>query len=122
MQSSTRLAVIVEDDRPTRAFLLKLMRAKGFLAVAFDNAEEALSWLAKQQAPHIISVDLGLPGMSGTSFCTAARRLPHLERVPIIVASSDADERAIAHLQCDAVIKKPFSGEDFLALVARVVA
>jgi DNA-binding NarL/FixJ family response regulator len=58
--------VIVEDHEPTRSRLASLINRRDIYTVvaAVDSAEKALDYL-RDHSPHLIILDLGLPGASG---------------------------------------------------------
>jgi DNA-binding NarL/FixJ family response regulator len=58
---------IVEDHSAFRRTLVRVLNAETGLQCArdFDSCEKLLAALAQDDAPHLILLDVGLPGMSG---------------------------------------------------------
>jgi DNA-binding NarL/FixJ family response regulator len=58
---------IVEDHSAFRRMLVRVLNAETGLQCArdFDSCEKLLAALAQDDAPHLILLDVGLPGMSG---------------------------------------------------------
>ena len=83
---------IVEDDRPTRQTLLKLLNgASNVRCVSnYETAEEALRGIPVEK-PEVALVDINLPGMSGIE-CVAKLKLklPKL-RVLMLTTYEDSD-------------------------------
>jgi DNA-binding NarL/FixJ family response regulator len=86
VESPIRVA-LVEDQRRTREGLQALIEgSQGFLCVAaWRSIEEALS-AATGAIPHVLLLDLGLPGMSGIEGIVPIRhRYPHTAIVILTV-------------------------------------
>jgi DNA-binding NarL/FixJ family response regulator len=68
--------LLVEDDPPTRERLTAIVRATPGLqlAAAFGERQAALEWLAANEAPRVLLVDLELPDGSGIDVIRALRR------------------------------------------------
>lgn len=84
--------LVLEDARKTRDALVALLDGSpGFVcAGACETAEIALRQIPQLQ-PHVILVDLELPGMSGTEFLTIChRRFPMLELLVLTVFDTAA--------------------------------
>ncbi len=66
--------LIVEDNDSSRRLVIELLRAAGFTNLSFvRNAEEAIEHL-QAQAPDLLLLDWGLPGMSGLELVTQMRQ------------------------------------------------
>ena len=59
--------LVVEDDRPTRLLLERMIRLRGNEVLGCDCAETALDLLGREFFPLIV-LDIQLPGMSGLEF------------------------------------------------------
>lgn len=91
-ESSPIRVLVLEDTRKTRDALVALLDGSpGFTCVgACETAEAALCQIPQLQ-PHVILVDLELPGMSGTEFLTVCRRrFPMLELLVLTVYDTAA--------------------------------
>ncbi len=64
--------LVVEDDRPTRLLLERMIRARGHEVSGCDSAEAACELLAGAFYPLIV-LDIQLPGMSGLDFSRLLR-------------------------------------------------
>jgi two-component system KDP operon response regulator KdpE len=111
--------VLVVDDEPQILKTLDLnLAARGYVVDLAATGEVALD-LAAQQAPDLVILDLGLPGLDGIKVVEALRRWT---RVPILVLSARETEVAkVAALDAgaDDYVTKPFGMDE---LVARVRA
>jgi DNA-binding NarL/FixJ family response regulator len=90
---------IIEDQRPTRQLLQKLLDGPGHFRVAgaFSCMEEALSAIGSH-APDVVLVDIGLPGISGIEGIRILRgRYPNM---PLLVLSVFGDDERIFEAMC----------------------
>ena len=93
-----RLILVVEDDEPTRSFLLENLAADGFRVAGATSAAEALRAIEVRQ-PALVVLDLRLEGGSGLDVLDAVRSADGLASrlepdLPVIVLtgrSGDAD-------------------------------
>jgi chemosensory pili system protein ChpA (sensor histidine kinase/response regulator) len=115
-------AIIVEDDTVTRILMLRLLRHAGLRPIAFVNAEDAITWLERQEAPALITVDLDLPAMGGETLCHIVRRMHHLKDVPIVIVSSRVTRRDVGELGATTSLRKPVDGDTFLAVLQRLLS
>ena len=67
--------LVVEDDRPTRLLLERMIRARGHEVQGCDSAEEARDLLGRTFYPLIV-LDIQLPGMNGLDFSRLLRKNP----------------------------------------------
>jgi psp operon transcriptional activator PspF len=76
--------VCVDDQPEVRRLLAELFRARGREVVGFDNGEDAIAWLANQEAELVVlDLDLGPGRRTGIEICRELRsKLPEL---PIII-------------------------------------
>ncbi len=82
--------VWVEDDLFLRDLIATKLMQEGAVSFYAKNGEECLEQLASPEVgvPHIIVVDLILPGMSGFDLLSRIRENEALKDVPIVVLSN----------------------------------
>ncbi|MGE4272544.1 MAG: response regulator transcription factor [Desulfitobacterium sp.] len=121
MQKLKGIKILIIDDEPNiLEFLAMGLLNEGFeVQTALDGM--AGITLAKQFHPHIIILDIMMPGMDGFEVC---RMLKKLEQVSIIMLTAkDEVEDRVKGLRtgADDYMAKPFSFEELLARIyARV--
>lgn len=115
--------LIVEDERQLVRTLKAYLEQAGFeVLVAYDG--KTGYFMARQEKPDLIILDLMLPEMDGLDVCRALRRDPDpvVADVPIIMLTARVEEtdRVLGlELGADDYVTKPFSPRE---LVARVRA
>ena len=88
------MKILVVDDELQMGRLLKTaLSARGYEVNVAVDGSSALDLAATWQ-PHVILLDLGLPGMDGREVC---RRIREWSQVPIIVLTvRDAEQEKVA--------------------------
>ncbi|WP_231877808.1 response regulator transcription factor [Ferroacidibacillus organovorans] len=110
--------LIVDDERGIQDFLLFGLRDEGFDVATASDGEEALQVLEIFR-PHIVLLDIMLPGMDGFEVC---RLMKERSRVSIIMltAKEEVDDRVRGLSSgADDYVVKPFA---FVELKARIEA
>ncbi len=111
------LVLLVEDDSSIAELVAAYLRRDGHRVLHAASAEAALALM--EEAPELVLLDLGLPGMDGLEFLRAFRTS---SLAPVIIVSareSDEDKLQGLGLGADDFITKPFSPR---VLAARVSA
>jgi DNA-binding NarL/FixJ family response regulator len=84
---------IIEDNLRLRRYLVKYLSEPGDLQCTgdFSNCEDALEALDSSLPPHVLLIDLGLPGMSGSGGISEfKRRHPEIEALVLTVSNERA--------------------------------
>ncbi len=103
--------LIVEDDRPTRMLLERIIHSRGHEVVGCESAEAALIELEKSFFP-IITLDIQLPGMSGLELARLLRARSHGSHYYILVGTANnraEDLREVLGAGADDYIVKPYN-------------
>jgi CheY-like chemotaxis protein len=113
--------ILVVDDEPTIRRLLELtIDAEHAVATAADGFE-ALERL-RGSPPHLLLLDVAMPGLDGLAVCRAVRAEPALERVGIVVLSAYDRRRDAMAAGADRFLEKPFSPLELLDAIDAVLA
>jgi ribonuclease P protein subunit RPR2 len=115
--------LLVDDDEGLRALLRTTFEA---VDVEVDEAADAASARERIGAarPDAIVLDVHMPGMDGAAFCAELKSTPATRDVSIVLltGSDMADEARAREVGADALVLKPFSPLELLAVVERVSA
>jgi len=112
--------LIIEDDKDiTEALRYNLEKEKDFSVMIAHTGDEGLN-LAFQAKPHLILLDIGLPGMNGYEICRMLRRDAETREIPILIITaraSESDKVLGLDLGADDYITKPFGIRELIARI-----
>jgi len=112
--------VLIVDDEPNILISLEfLMQQAGYAVRCVETGDDALAQLDEFQ-PHLILLDVMLPGMDGFEVCQRVRQTPGWSHIKIVMLTAKGRDVEVAKglvLGADAYITKPFSTK---ALIAEV--
>lgn len=74
--------MIVDDDEHILLSLKGIFEAQGFNVMCADNGREAID-IAKKFQPHLVILDVIMPGMDGIEICQELRQIPTLQKTLI---------------------------------------
>lgn len=109
-EPARRKTLIIEDDRPTRLLLERILRTRGHEVRSCESAEQGLEIL-ENDFHRLITLDIQLPGMSGLEFARKLRSGPDGDAYYILVGTGNSrpeDLRAILDAGADDYIAKPY--------------
>lgn len=114
----TSLKVLVVDDDPTvRDVLRAMLGFEGCQVVDAPDGESALVMSAAFR-PHVVILDVTMPGMDGLEVCRQLKSGSHPPWVVMLSARDQPeDERRGLEAGADAYLRKPFSPLEVLDLV-----
>ena len=102
--------LVVEDNPDARELVVMVLAHAGYEVIEAANGSEALDG-AIIGRPHLILMDLGLPGMQGDEVVSRIRSDPRIATIPVVVTTafdrnSGTVKRAMA-AGADDVLFKP---------------
>lgn len=115
--------LLVEDHLDHAELAGTWLRGAGYEVVHCARGEEVLG-LAKRFAPHLILMDINLPGMDGMAATRLLRKHPLTAHIPVLALTAYAmpsERRNILAAGCAGVITKPIDFRSFLATVASLL-
>jgi CheY-like chemotaxis protein len=114
--------LIVEDNHDAADSLMMLLELRGHrVRVAYDGVAGIES--ARANAPDVMLVDLGLPGIDGYEVARQVRRDPDLEQVVLVALTGygrEQDKQQSLAAGFHYHLVKPISPDTLHALVARL--
>jgi len=121
---SPRPLVLVADDDPDILLLMTLtLERDGYDVVAAKDGLGALE-AAVERVPHLVLLDLMMPGLDGYEVTRRLRVEPATKDLPIVIVTAAAEESQAARALdagADAYMKKPFSPRELLAKTAALI-
>lgn len=115
--------VVADDDADIRDLVAFKLRQSGHEIVAVADGAAAVA-ACEEAVPHLVVLDVMMPGMNGLEACRALRRDPALAQVPVILLTARAGEADLEHgldAGADDYVVKPFSPRELASRVAAVL-
>ena len=113
--------LVVEDEEDIQELIRYNLAKEGFQVKSVTTGEEALA-VASDWLPHLILLDLMLPGVDGLEVCKILKSDPKTLNIPIVMLTAKSEESDIViglELGADDYVTKPFSPK---VLIARIRA
>ena len=112
--------LIIEDDFTIQTQLKNLLSGNGYEVGAVTDFSNAIKQV-KDFAPHLILLDIILPGSSGFEICSQIRTFSEAPIVFVTSSNTDMDELNSIMLGGDAFITKPYNIAILLAKIAALL-
>jgi CheY-like chemotaxis protein len=114
--------ILIVDDNATNLKLLRVLLSKeGYQIRTAESAEDALAVL-KEARPHLILMDIQLPGMDGLDLTRQLKADPDTRDIIVLAVTSYAmktdQEKALA-AGCNGYVTKPIDTRALPDLVRR---
>jgi CheY-like chemotaxis protein len=116
-----KTVLVVEDDEAVSSLLVALLEDRGYAAVPAMDGRSAIE-LARKLMPHLITLDLALPGTDGHEVLENLKANPETRDIPVVVISAftqilpAGDRKKLAYL-----LGKPFDVTEVLEIVQATV-
>jgi CheY-like chemotaxis protein len=116
-----KIVLVVEDDEAVSSLLVALLEERGYAAFPALDGKTAIE-LARKLGPHLITLDLALPGTDGHEVLESLKADPKTRDIPVVVISAftqilpAGDRKKLAYL-----LGKPFDVTEVLAVVQATV-
>jgi DNA-binding response OmpR family regulator len=108
--------LVIDDDIPLTKTLMRILADGGYFSLAAHTAEDGL-YLALNEMPDLLLLDVMIPNMGGWEVC---RRVRNESEVPIIFLTAVGDSENIVkglEMGGDDYIVKPFNPKVVLARI-----
>ena len=115
--------LIVDDEEDIRELLQFNLVKEGYDVILADTGERALE-LARNKNPHLIVLDLMLPGIDGLSVCKKLKNEPKTASIPIVMLTAKGEESDIVtglEIGADDYVTKPFSPKVLIARIRKLL-
>lgn len=112
--------LIIEDDLTIQTQLKNLLTGNGYEAETVTDFPEAVSQV-KIFMPHLILLDIKLPGNDGFAICSQIRAFSDMPIVFVTSSNTDMDELSSIMLGGDAFITKPYNTAILLAKISALL-
>ena len=115
--------LVIEDEAPLRANLVRILSAEDYQVVAAADGDEGIRRVIEAR-PDLVICDILMPRVDGFGVLAALRARPESAGIPFIFLTASADKVDLARgLQKGAneYVTKPFKIADLLAAVRRLL-
>lgn len=112
--------LIVEDDLTIQTQLKNLLLGNGYVAEAVTDFPATVSHV-KNVKPHLILLDIKLPGNDGFAICSEIRAFSEVPIIFVTSSNTDMDELNSIMLGGDAFITKPYNTAILLAKISALL-
>lgn len=112
--------LVIEDDRTIQTQLKILLSGNGYEVDAVTDFSKVMEQF-QAFAPHLVLLDIKLPGNSGFEICSQIRCFSDVPIVFVTGSSTDMDELNSIMLGGDAFITKPYNTAILLAKIASLL-
>ena len=104
--------LVVDDEAHVRDLLGDFLKSKGYEVLLAVDGEEAIE-LTNRESPHVIFLDIKMPGIDGIETCKRLRAEEKTHSIPIIMISAFEDMSTEAiEAGADDFVSKPFTMEE----------
>lgn len=112
--------LIIEDDSTIQTQLRNLLTGNGYEVETVTDFKNTVEH-GKTFAPHLVLLDIKLPGSSGFEICSQIRAFSDMPIIFVTSSNTDMDELNSIMLGGDAFITKPYNTAILLAKIASLL-
>lgn len=114
--TSTKKILIIDDESDLLEIIKLRLEAEGFEVIVADSGEKGIQ-LAKEKGPHLIFLDIMMPGLDGFETTVLLKQEPSTQSIPIIMLTAktlDSDREEGTRVGAVDYIVKPYEVHDFI--------
>ena len=115
--------ILAVDDQAQNIRLLDaVLSPRGYRVLTAESGEAALDLLRKEQ-PHVVLLDIMMPGMDGYEVCRRIRENPDTAYLPVVMITASDTQEKVRGIEAgaDDFVTKPFDQAELLARVKSLV-
>ena len=95
MAADTRRVLVVDDDSDLRSLVAYRLTRSGFSVTEAADGPSALD-AARAEPPHLVVLDVMMPGRSGLDVCRELRADPRTAHVPVMLLTAVTNDAYVA--------------------------
>lgn len=120
VDENTPRILIVEDEPKLGQLLIDYLQAAGYAPALINHGDKVLPYV-RQTPPHLILLDLMLPGTDGLTLCREIRRFSDVPVVMVTAKIEEIDRLLGLEIGADDYICKPYSPREVVARVKTIL-
>ena len=118
MERETKRILVIDDDPTFIKMMEPFLRSQGFEVIVAHDGNEGMARL--NEKPHLIILDLQMPGMDGYEFILAMKEMKGIKQVPIIILTAKEGLSDIVKVEgIREYMIKPFQPDALLKSIQR---
>ena len=116
--------ILIVDDSPAESRLMQsLLQTAGYSAISLSDPLR-IEQVAATERPNLILLDVVMPGRNGFQACRDLKNSREFGTIPIVLVSSkngESDRFWGMQQGADGYVIKPFTGEQLVSEISRVI-
>ena len=116
--------LVVDDEPDVREFLSTVVQDHGAQVVVAADGEQALE-LARRQRPHLLTLDLSMPGTDGAAVYRTLREDPDLRGIKVCIVTGKPELRKLIYemdlARPDGYLDKPVKEEQLVLSLRKIL-
>ena len=112
--------MIIEDDPVIQGELQTLLNGNGYATIGIKDFSAVIEQI-QDEKPHLILLDIKLPGENGFALCSKIRTFSEVPIIFVTSCNTDMDELNSILLGGDAFITKPYNTAILLAKISSLM-
>jgi len=122
---ASRFSILcIDDDTGLLAILAKKLTLDGYVVRTASDRDAIVAELQKLPPPHLILLDVGLPGITGFDVLEKLRQHPRLGSTPVILLTGHTSPEDVLHglkSGADGYVSKPFQFDALTTAIETVL-
>ena len=115
--------LIIDDEHNLVDAISNILKHEGFVTIEAFDGESGLK-KAQQEKPHIIILDIMMPGMDGFEVLKRLKEDPSTADIPVIMLTAKTEDSAVIESWrkgADFYIPKPFEIDELLHVIELIM-
>jgi len=110
--------LVIDDEENARDLLRRHLESDGYTVVTARSGAEGLT-IAARLRPHLITLDVMMPGLDGWAVLKKLKADPDLKDIPVVMVSIVGDKAMSYALGAVEALQKPIDRKHLHAVIAR---
>src|SRR5919108_1118306 len=114
LQSSPATVLVADDAENVRSLFCQLLKSDGYHVLTAADGDAALE-TAQRHRPHVLLLDVRMPGADGIEVCRRVKSAPETRLTPVILVTGLADSgdrMEGVEAGCDDFLTKPVNAHE----------
>ena len=121
---ANELILVIEDNDSSRKLVRDVLKFRGYEIVEAETGEDGVR-MAQERPPHLVLMDIRLPGIDGIEALRQLRALAVTREIPVLAMTASVmteHRQKIMDAGFDGFQSKPINVKEFVAAVEQLLA